>query len=103
MSGTYVGNNDIEWNYVNAKGGQKLESDISNAICLNKAADAEIWAIIPNGCTELKLNFEQEYSANVDASILINDSLISIIKSLYSLFFNNCLKIIKRAKRSFFP
>lgn len=81
-SGSFTGDAGIIWFYENAKGGQYLTSNETQAICLNKAADATLYNNeIEGGCSKLTFGYEQEYSSDVLAHVYINDSLIATITS----------------------
>ncbi len=81
-SGTFVGDGNIVWNYVNARGNQKTTTNNDKAISLNKAADACLFSdTITKGIKVLKFQYEQELTANCDASVFINDSCVGVLKT----------------------
>jgi len=79
---SYEGNNGIMWSYSQAKGGQKTSLNLQDAICLNKASSAYLQSdSITGGLSFLQIEYEQEYSSNIDASILINNIEIAHLYS----------------------
>ncbi|MCQ2959005.1 MAG: lamin tail domain-containing protein [Bacteroidales bacterium] len=79
-SGQFLGVGDIVWNYMKARGNQQTTTNGDKAISLNKAADACLFSdTIPSGIKFLQFQYEQELTANCDANVYINDSLVGVL------------------------
>lgn len=73
-NGSFVGDGNVRWNYVQARGNQQTTENGDKAVSLNKAADACIFSdTIAAGIRFLSFQYEQELTANCDASVFVND------------------------------
>ena len=76
-TGSFTGNNNVTWNYVNARGNQKTAASNNTAISLNKAANACVFSdTIRNGIRSLSFEWEQTLTTNCNAEVYINDSCV---------------------------
>ncbi len=76
--GNYAGDNNVVWNYINAKGGQSTSQNQNKAVCLNKAASAELYSeTLSGGCSQISFQYEQEYTSAISAQVFINEQLIA--------------------------
>lgn len=81
-SGAFVGNGELRWNYVKARGNQQTTTNGDKAISLNKAADACIFSdTIPNGVRFIRFQYEQELTANCDAGVFVNDVCVGTLRT----------------------
>ena len=81
-SGSFVGNGDLRWNYVKARGNQQTTTNGDKAISLNKAADACIFSdTIPNGVRFIQFQYEQELTTSCDASVFVNDMCVGTLRT----------------------
>lgn len=71
-NGSFIGENEIVWEYGYCKGTQSLNSVGSHAICIGNQDDAFLRAYITDTCLGISFYFEQEYSTPSNANILIN-------------------------------
>ena len=79
-TGFFVGCDGLKWNYVKARGNQQTSANGDKAISLNKAADACIFSdTIANGIKFVSFQYEQELTANCNASVFVNDSCVAIL------------------------
>ena len=73
-SGSFVGEGNLRWTYVQARGNQQTTANGDKAISLNKAAEACIFSdTIAAGIRFLSFQYEQELTANCSASVFVND------------------------------
>lgn len=81
-TGSFVGDGNIVWNYEKARGNQKTTTNNDKAISLNKAADACLYSdTIANGIKVLQFQYEQELTANCDASVFLNDICVGFLQT----------------------
>ncbi len=79
-TGSFEGNNNLVWNYVNARGNQKTTASNNAAISLNKAANAALFSdTIRNGIRSFSFEWEQTLTTNCNAEVYINDSLVGLL------------------------
>ena len=79
-TGAFVGSDGLGWNYVKARGNQQTTANGNKAISLNKAADACIFSdTIDDGIKFVSFQYEQELTANCDASVFVNDSCVAVL------------------------
>ncbi|MDR1761984.1 MAG: lamin tail domain-containing protein [Bacteroidales bacterium] len=113
-TGAFTGNENIVWNYVNARGNQKTTASNNAAISLNKAANACIFSdTVHSGIRSLSFEWEQTLTTNCAANVFINDSCVGTLISTaqqkitqyFSLenisIFGNCvIKIVQQKSTS---
>lgn len=81
-TGSFVGNNNLAWNYVNARGNQKTTASNNTAVSLNKAANACVFSdTVRGGIRSLAFEWEQTLTTNCNAEVYINDSCVGALIS----------------------
>jgi hypothetical protein len=81
-TGAFEGNNNLTWNYVNARGNQKTTASNNAAISLNKAANACVFSdTIRNGIRSLAFEWEQTLTTNCAANVYINEICVGTLVS----------------------
>lgn len=79
-TGTFIGENNIVWNYTDSRGNQIVTQNKDKAISFNKSAVACLVSdTIPYGIKKLSFLYEQTLSTNCAANIYVNDSLVGTI------------------------
>lgn len=79
-TGSYTGDNGIEWFYTKCRKGQETTTNDNEAIQLAKDAGATVYSqAIPNGCASLTFQYEQELTTDVNAQVFINQQLVGTL------------------------
>lgn len=79
-TGSFQGNANFTWNYVNARGNQKTTASNNAAISLNKAANACVFSdSIQHGIRALSFEWQQALSTNCAANVFVNDSCVGTL------------------------
>lgn len=82
MSGSFIGENNVLWKYVNSRGNQQVTQNKDKAISFNKSGDASLISdTIPYGIKKLSFLYEQTLTTNCDANVYVNDSLVGTIST----------------------
>ena len=73
MSGSFIGENNVLWKYVNSRGNQQVTQNKDKAISFNKSGDASLISdTIPYGIKKLSFLYEQTLTTNCDANVYVN-------------------------------
>lgn len=73
VSGSFIGVNDITWNYVRSRGGSVNGKSIMFGALEEDVAGELSSESIPNGCGIISFNYMQAFSKTANFKILIND------------------------------
>lgn len=81
-SGSFLGNKNVVWNYVNCRGNQKVTKNGDKAISFNKDETSCLFTdTISYGIKSLSFLYEQTLATNCELDVYVNDSCVAIIST----------------------